>query len=227
MNATMKKLSVAAGLLAIGAGAAIGLTAYGANMMAGQPTVVVTVNLSQVMEKLNQRAAAETRLNKMRDELKTEQDRRLEQVKDFESKAKSLQDELDKAPDAAAKRAVEDRMQQLQEDAAHLSLENQAWVKVSSDRVDIEASLVMQDLYRSVKKAAEQIASANHYDVVLVDDSQGEMKTYPESRVTRVEQVRQQVASRRMLYVNPTIDITNDLISRMNNAYQAVGPKNP
>ena len=116
-------------------------------------------------------------------------------------------------------------MQNLQEQAALTGLNNQAWVTVMSDKIDIESALVMQDLYRSVKTAAAQMASTNRYDVVLVDDSQGELRLDGESRMSRVDQVRQQIASRRMLFVNPVIDITNDLITRMNNEHRTAGPK--
>ena len=225
MRTHMKRFSLAAGLLAVGLGAVIGLSAIGATMMAGQPTVVVTLNLGPVIDKLDQRADAQTRLEKMNAEMRIEQERRVGEIKKLEAEAKALQDELNAATEPAKKKQIENRMQNLQEQAALTGLNNQAWVTVMSDKIDIESALVMQDLYRSVKTAAAQMASTNRYDVVLVDDSQGELRLDGESRMSRVDQVRQQIASRRMLFVNPVIDITNDLITRMNNEHRTAGPK--
>ena len=43
-----------------------------------------------------------------------------------------------------------------QEQAALAALNYQAWQTISAEKVDIEAALTMQDLYRSVKAAAAQ-----------------------------------------------------------------------
>ena len=104
------------------------------------------------------------------------------------------------------------------------TLKYQAWARFSTDKIDIEKALVLHDIYRSIKTAVSQMASSSGYDVVLVDDSQGELTTSTEARVPRESQIRQQIAGRRMLYGNPMIDITDDLIARMNNAHKAGSP---
>jgi Skp family chaperone for outer membrane proteins len=221
----MKRTSVVATMILAGIGAAIGYQAFGA-AMAGEPTVAVTVNLGHVIENLTQRADSDARLKKMRDELLAEQDRRQAEVKVMEEKAKGLGEQM-KGATEARKLDLESQLLDLQEQAALAALNFQAWQTISAEKVDIEAALTMQDLYRSVKAAAAQMATTNRFDLVLVDDSQGEIITSSEARVSRMDQVRQQIAARRMLYVNPTIDITEDLIQRMNNAYKSAGPKAP
>jgi Skp family chaperone for outer membrane proteins len=225
MNSRMKRTSVIALTMVAVVGAAIGYQAFGA-ALAGQPTIVVTVNLGHVMEHLTQRSDSDARLKKMRDELLAEQERRQNEVRAMEEKAKGLQSQLEGATEAK-KREIEGQLLDLQEQAALAALNFQAWQTISAEKVDIEAALSMQDLYRSVKLAAAQMASTSRYDLVLVDDSQGDLTMSSESRISRMDQVRQQISARRMLYVNPTIDITEDLIQRMNNAYKAAGPKAP
>lgn len=225
MQSRLKRTSIVATIMLGGLGAALGYQAFGA-ALAGQPTVVVTVNLGQVMENLTQRADSDARLKKMRDELLAEQERRQNEVRVMEEKAKGLQAQMEGATDAR-KREIEGQLLDLQEQAALAALNYQAWQTISAEKVDIEAALTMQDLYRSVKAAAAQMATTNRYDLVLVDDSQGDLSMSGESRVSRMDQVRQQIAARRMLYVNPIIDITEDLIQRMNNAYKSAGPKAP
>jgi Skp family chaperone for outer membrane proteins len=111
----------------------------------------------------------------------------------------------------------------MQEDLAALSFEFQAWVRFAADKMDVERSLLMRDLYRSVKAAVKTMAEAEGYDIVIVDDSQGELLTSDEARVSREAQVRQQIAARRVLYTAPTVDVTEQLIVRMNNEFKA-GP---
>ena len=61
------------------------------------------------------------------------------------------------------------------------------------------------------------------YDFVLMDDTSAELAVNPESKVAREIQVKQQMTARRSLYVNPAMDITDQLIQRMNNAFNAGG----
>lgn len=196
-----------------------------AYLRAGQPTVIVTLNLAKVMENLDQRADSSARLNALRDSMTKEQESRSADVKKLTDEADKTKTELEAAADPKVKKSLETKLQEQQEAAAMATLDFQAWFAFTSEKADIEAALAMQDLYRSVKTAASQMAAANGYDLVLVDDSQGEIGTNPEARVSRVDQVRQQIAGRRMLHVNPTIDITEDLIQRMNNAHKTNAPK--
>lgn len=183
----------------------------GAAMLAGQPTVVVTVNLATVLEKLDQRTDAETNLRNMVEALRVEDDQRKAEITKLDNELRAMTESSQK--------------QALQDQAALSALKYQAWARFSADKVDIERGLVLEDLYRSIKAAAAELASTARYDVLLVDDSQGELATSPDARVSRESQIRQQIAGRRMLFASPAIDITDDLIERMNNAYKAITVK--
>ena len=61
------------------------------------------------------------------------------------------------------------------------------------------------------------MAVESGYDIVFVDDSVVEMVTG-----TEVE-VRRQISARRMLYANPEIDLTEELVTRMNEAFRTGG----
>jgi hypothetical protein len=45
--------------------------------------------------------------------------------------------------------------------------------------------------------------------------------------VPREAQILQQISDRRMLYANPQLDITDELITRMNNEWKASGAAKP
>lgn len=202
------KLFIVVSAAALAVGAAFGYSVFGMQNGNLRPGVVATVRLSAVLDALQQRADAAANLKQMNDQIVAENAARNEAMEKMLEEVKAL-------PDGSAERQAK------QETFALERLKHEAWLNFSQKKTDIEASLVMQDLYRSVKAAIAQMAAASRIDVVLIDDSKGELITSAESRVSRVEQVRQQIASRRLLYVNPTIDITDDLIERMNNAWKA------
>lgn len=208
MSRSFRNFSAVAALGLVGF---IGYKALGAAMSAGQPTAVVTVSLSLVLEKLDQRADAEANLNSIIDSMKTESQRRGDALKKMKA-------ELDATPESEGK-------EQLRDKYVLEVLQNEASNRFMADRADIESSIMLQDLYRSIKAAVAQLASSAKYDVVLVDDSQGELQVTNDSKTPREMQVRQQIAGRRMLYTNPMIDITDDLIVRMNNAHKGEAKK--
>jgi Skp family chaperone for outer membrane proteins len=192
--------------------------------LAGQarmkPATVATVQLAVVMEKLDQRAEAEANLTAMGQTVRAEDAKRKEEITKMQEQLDTMRKSVNDGP--APPEALE-----LQEQLALKSLQYQAWSRFTLDKVDIEKALLWQDLYRNIKIAATTMAQTNGYDLVLVDDSQGEIETSPEARASRASQVMSQIISRRMLHVNPSLDITDDLITRMNNAHKAVGAAAP
>jgi len=212
MKSITKRLGVAAGLVALGVVLASVYQAGGMALLAGQPTVVVTVNLSNVLSKLNQRGDSIKQLKKMVDDTAIEDDKQTAELKKMEADLKDL-------AEGPAKMDLQDKF-------ALANLKHQAWRRFMDGKIDIEASLQLQDVYRSIKSTVSQMATSAKYDLVAVDDSQGDLSTSSDSRMPQEAQVLQQIAGRRLLYANPAIDITDDLIVRMNNDYRAGVNKN-
>ena len=61
------------------------------------------------------------------------------------------------------------------------------------------------------------LARADGWDIVLVNDSLGEIKLAEDVNVSREQQVVSQILNRRMLYAAEATDITDQLIVRVNN----------
>ncbi len=209
MTSIFKRSRFFVSALVLSAGAVLGYQALGAAMAAGQPTAVVTVNLSKVIEKLDQRRDEEANFKIMVDAMKDEDSKQQDDIK-------KMEEDLKKMSDSSAK-------EDLQEKYALAALKYQSWSKFNSEKLDIEYSLILRDLYQAIKLAVAQMAASSKFDLVLVDDSQGEVNANPDSKISRKSQIEQQIAGRRMLFANPAIDVTEDLIVRMNNAYKAQG----
>jgi Skp family chaperone for outer membrane proteins len=211
MNINRKAIGVIAVLTFCLLCSVIAYQASASRNMAGRPTAVAVVNLQVLVDGLNQYSDAIMRIERMRSDREAEGDRRAALMK-------TLQDELKDIPEASteAKRAKEDQIMLEQ-------LNNQAWLRLSADKLDIEKSLSLQDLYRSIKQAIGALAAADGWDIVLVDDSRGELGINPNSQLSREAQITQQMVSRRVLFAAGAVDITDQLITRMNNAYQSGG----
>ena len=72
-----------------------------------------------------------------------------------------------------------------------------------------------------ITQAVQELAEIEGIDIVLINDAGQQVQTIADSQVARELQVRQQISSRRIIYASPGVDITEQLIVRMNNAYAA------
>jgi Skp family chaperone for outer membrane proteins len=208
-------ITVSACLIAV---AAITMAAHqaGAAKSAGmlRPTTVAVVDLEAVLEGLEQRAGAEAGLAKMGEEIKAEKLRRENELAAIDAQLKALRDQNTGAVTDL------DRDQALREQIALKSLLFQGWAQFAMSKHDIEKALLWQDLYREIRAAIQLLAETEGYDLVVVDDGGDEMQIDKESKVSRQIQVMQQITTRKTLYSNDRIDITADLVARMNNAYR-------
>lgn len=186
-----------------------------ARLSPSKPAVVATVDLPKVLDGLDQRGKAEADLMRMYKSFEEERERR---SKSMEQGAHRLNDMGERH------RAGEISIKELQAFADEVDREmvnNEAWRRHMLEKFDIEQSLLMQELYRGIKKAVRDMAEAEGYDLVIFDSSGGELRINPDSRASRTEQVQQQILARGVLYTGGSLDITNDLIERMNNHFHA------
>lgn len=202
------KMRVLIGAAGGGLALAVACVALAKASKAGEPTAVVTVNLNAVLEKLDQRSDSQVKYVALLDKIKSEDEAKQAEIVKLQDQLKDMKDESQARQD-------------LQEKVVLTRLEYEAWKGFQNDQIEVEQALILEDLFRSIKTAAAQMATAAGYDVVLVDDSKGELVISRTSQIPRDDQVRQQINTRRMLYGNPTIDITDELITRMNNAHKA------
>jgi len=211
MHLIKRTVRVPALALVLALGAAFAYQAIGQRTGSASPTVVVTVNLGAVLDGLEQRSVAEAEMNELGDRSQAEDQRRQKEIEDLRTQLENIPEADEEARDA------------VREQIARVALQYQAWGRFALEQLDMEKSLRYRDLDRSIKSAIAQLCEIEGYDIVLMDDSQQELAINRDSRVSRGVQVLQQMASRRIVYVNPVADITDEIIERMNNAYNAGG----
>lgn len=94
---------------------------------------------------------------------------------------------------------------------------------LDSESLRIEQGLAdsLQEIYKDIHAAVREVAQERGIDIVLATDQLPE--TAPES----AGQVRQQILLQKVLYWNPRLEITDDVISRLNRNYEASRKKKP
>ncbi len=171
------------------------------------PTVVATVDMQLVMGGLSERADLMVDLSVNGQAIQEEEKTRAEEI---ERLAKELEDVVD-----------DQRRASLQDDLDLKILQRMAWLRFTQQEVDIEKSLMLENLFRSMQSAAKELAEIEGIDLVIIDDAGQQFDLLANSQLSREGQVAQQMTSRRVLYRDSTIDISEELIIRMNNDYAA------
>ncbi len=179
------------------------------------PATIATINLTKVMEGLEQRSESEVKLDQMRRDFEAERDRRQRRIQTMETEMREKQQQV------REERAGMDELQRIEERIALESLNFQAWLRFQTDRIDVEKALLWQDLYRAVRRATGEMARSERYDLVIYDNTDEELFINPESRMSREMQVQQQMVSRMLIHASSSLDITTELVERMNNQYRA------
>jgi len=182
-----------------------------------RPTSVAVVNLEEVIQNLSEYQAMQQELTTMRTQLEQEGQTRVTDVQEIFERMQALADaeeagELDEAGRA--------EFEELRDRYRLKDLEFKAWDQRSARRLDWERSYGLEELYRSILTEIEALAAANGYDVVLADDSDFELAV-DRRQENATGQVLNQIGQRRVLHAVRGVDITQDLIDRMNNAWAA------
>lgn len=180
--------------------------ATGSRMQAPKTPIIAVVDLEEVINNLKEREdRAEVIKAKAR-----EADERLKPIED---RVKSLAQQLESLPTGTPERAR--KQDEVKEVMFRGEFERQLALKVINEM----GINMFRDLYLKVDNAAERIAKKNGYDVVLVSDEKAEIPSGDNEAA-----LKRAMLMKRMLFVNPQLDITREVIQTMNNEY-AAGPK--
>ena len=184
-----------------------GYEVFAGRAAAPTPAVVAVVRIEPLFDGLKQRAEAAAGVDQLLGEIETEAQARQEAIE-------ALREEHSNAVDATEREALADKI-------AMETLKNDSWLQTARREHELDKAVRLQDLYKKVFDAIQTLALTEGYDLVIVDDSGDELPFDRSSRVVPQVQVLQQLARRKVLFVNPTLDITEDLIMRMNNEFNA------
>jgi len=168
-----------------------------------QATAVAIVDIVDIIAGLNEREVLEGQLNSRMESRQSQLDEVVEALKVLEADIQMLTPGTD------------EHREKLQE-----GIEKQALAKtrreVLSQIVSIDMGNVMAELYKKIEMAVNQIAEREGYDIVFFDDSKFELpQDAPNADVYRA------IITKSVVYRHDSIDITDQVITLMNNEYSA------
>ncbi len=164
-----------------------------------QPAIIATVDLHRVMTQTQERSMLDAEVRKI--------------VSDFEKQGKDMMTQLrEKEEELELLAEGSEKYQQMLEALAMETNEYAGFTEWARRRIEAESAMRLRRLYTSVKSNIAAEAAEKGYDIVFVNDALGELRAGDEAEVTM------QISARRMLYSSPRLDITADVIARMDAA---------
>ncbi len=188
---------------------ALVLGAIGGRSISSRPPNMAAVRMESLFDGLNERAAAKAEIEALEADIRAQAASREAQIKGMEEELKDIIDDARRGP--------------LTDDIALKKLKLKFWVEQALAELEVEKALRLRLLYINIKKAIKDLAEAEEYDIIVLDDSIEEPTFERDSRIPAQTQVQQQIINSKILYLESSFDITDDLIMRMNNAFRNVG----
>jgi len=181
--------------------ALVGYQTFGNHAGPIQPAIIATFDLEKTFNALEEKKQAFDDLVKTAEGMQAKGE---EQSKALKQMNEDLKDLVEGAP----------KFRELMAKLAEGTQNYRAYMDYCKLKIDSERARALKRIYLDIRHAVEQMANENHYSVVFVDDS---IALIP---VGTEEETNRQISARRIVYTSPEVDITDELISRMNKAYK-------
>lgn len=172
-------------------------------------TKAAVVNIPLVSEKYAKTAALEAQFEGVRKKINQDRDA----LKDKIERAKrSAQEEL--------KPGTEDFRQRLKE-IALMEAELQWFTETEGQKVERGLSESLKSIFSDIQTAIREVAQEKGLDMVLAADQ------LPPETPDSPAQVRQHILLQKVLFWSPSVDITQDVITRLNANYKSASANPP
>jgi Skp family chaperone for outer membrane proteins len=173
------------------------VTAGGQSGGSASPTRVAVVDLQEVINNSDQQAAYTQTNQAKAEELRSEQQRRQQEIVTMQNAIDPLQ------PGSDAWRNKRNEIQQK-------SMELEVWARMQEQNNQLEQARQFATIYQTANEAAAAVAESAGYDVVLTT---GEL---PDLMRLNIEGLRTVVQSRKVVYAADRVDITAAVLQRVN-----------
>jgi Skp family chaperone for outer membrane proteins len=177
-------------------------TTAGRFMAPNGPTTVAVIDLERAVAGLSQWQVAKTEIENIGETLD-------EQLRQQKSVVDAAEADLDAyAPGTAEYDAAQERYSQR-------VIEYESLSEFFRRKIAVERARRLREVYSQIKVSLKILSIERGYDIVLVDDSKVPL---PDENVG-MQEITLQISARRILYSADEVDITDELIARMNNDF--------
>lgn len=169
-------------------------------------TIVAVVKVPEVSEKYDKTKDLERQFEQLRGDFAKERDTLKANI---ERATKSLQEEFKPNTDEFRNRRKE---------IAIMEAELQAFVELEGERLEQGLARSLKSIFDDIQAAVGDVAKEKGIDIVLASDDM------PPEVPNSTQQVRQQIVLQKVLYWDPRVDITADVITKINAKYASAKP---
>ena len=162
-----------------------------------EPAIIGSVDLEKVFNEIDRRAEAETALEALAEQFQQQR----EELRQIAEQKRMDMDLL--APGTDKYADAEDAWTQA-------VLDYRAAVEFSKAKLDAKRAEARTRIYREIVDEAARFAEANGVDFIMADDSGIDLMEGTDLQIV------QQMSLRRLVYANPSCDLTFDLITWIN-----------
>ncbi len=168
-----------------------------------QPTAIATVDLPAILDGLEEKGRHEADLQSV---IQTSQAK----LDDLTKRLADIEDDLKMIPrDSAEWRAKFGEGLELQQQA-------EARKQILTQTISLQRGDSLRALYLKIEAGIKKIAEREGYDMVLLDDSK-----FPLPQQAADTNMERAILSKTVLYAHDSVDITQAVITLVNNEYRA------
>ena len=197
-----KRMQYGIGTLAVGLIAAA--VAYGANAMQAEPVSAAVVNVQKVFSNLKEREQIQAEMRQRAQDLQDQEKQRRKKIQQMKSDLDIME------PGSQAYKEQQSKLEQA-------VIDLQAWQQFKQQKVKRSRGVQLENLYRKTLRAIEDVANEKGYDVVLYKEGAPDFNFQNQRQLSTMIQVR------KVLWSKDKLDITQQIIQRMNNEFQNSG----
>jgi Skp family chaperone for outer membrane proteins len=172
--------------------------------VAGGQSSVAVCDVVKVFREYNRAKAMQSELEGQRKSMETQDLRRKKALKSMDTALKGIN------PGTPKYQEEENKLRRAM-------IEHEVWLKMAQTQILRKHALLMRDMYDSMRKTVAAIAKARGVTLVLQMD--GASLTGRNS-----QEMMGQISSRKVIYAGSQIDITDELIQKLNASYKPAQP---
>lgn len=193
--------------------AALALTAlsWRATANAVQSAKPVTIGLINMESVMNGLAEIEDQQKRI-DALMAQRRRTIDEMS---RQLTAAQEELKLLPENSSQRVSKSR------EITEMSIKLRVEGEVAVGYIDAEKGEIYANLFRKIEDASRRFAERNEFDIILSTDAFAEVRNGTE------QQVKSFIVSRRVIHASKQIDVSDQLLTMMNNEYRANATSRP
>jgi len=198
LNVNRTAVAAAAVLAACTLGA---VTAHSAANRALPDPTIATISIAEVINGLEE---IQQRQNELRGFI-SERDAKIRKI---EQEFESTKSEFDILPDGAEKRNLAEQLERLR-------VQRELEEKLAGVLVDRRRGEIFAELFDKIDASVRELAEGRGYTLVLTNDDESGMPSAPTE-----QQARAAIYGRRVMYADDAVDITDELVEKMNNQWR-------